>query len=786
MVTIRLQRVIWVMMIAVLLVSLEAISIKLEGAERHNLLKNGDFESWTKRGLPSGWLFLAGQTRKVISHERKSVKSGNSSVKINLSGENNSAIIGSWIYNIYPDTEYLFTGYVKGKGNVTLKVVVEGNLGSIKVPLSSEWKEFRFPFNSQEATRILPEFRCRGIGTIWIDNCQLIKIGKPGASVLPNRRQLVKLLSYQRNPVSPDKNTDEWVKTYIAPQNKLLSIKEAISTLGKAENPQWRVGQWVRYEVFDDIIIPSTKPEKRRQISVIECALEDKEKIGGRDYWWYVVTIKMDKYWVAQSFGRYDTGRKILLKRKRKVVLKFLVDGPEFSDIHRYLLKIDDEPLIEYTDGKRAMLPVLSIEHALIKPKPQQGEKEKIFLPNFGVAKVLKLKEKSSDGERIYYTNSNIPVTGIVGYEIHSSFLDRKAYLINFGRYTLKNKPIDESPLVLKLPRKPWLAISTEVFEGYNNLGLFRKLYRLGINLFEDIRGVYLGERRRFFNQTPVYFYSRNCWDVDIFDICRSNFLGFRSHLDEPYQRQRKRFDYFRPKEVNNMSDASRRYVSAIRKLYKNYNFWPGQRIKSYNSPPGCAWFDMKAGADGFIFEHARLKDEIEYLKNVVGGEIGQDIAEAIDMASITGAANTFKKPWGIGIYRQIPRDAWIQSFLTARERGAFYLGFWVANREFMDSIMDMLPQITRALNRKWTPKQSTVALVIPNNFVFGLSGTWITRPWGVLDYPEGEKINAIIAKKAVELYRKGIIFDILLDDPEAHINWSKYKEVIHISETFH
>jgi len=581
---------------------------------------------------------------------------------------------------------------------------------------------------------------------------------------LPARREILKLLDYQAHPVAPEANTDEWTKPFLGAEDAARAFRAP----GAPGWPRWKVGQWARYRCRDEWLVLSASPERRPHVALVDCAIVGEEAVGDKTYFWYQSVVRLDKYWVAKSTGRYDSGQKVLLETDRKAVLSFLVDGPEFKDVRRYQLKVDDEPLLEYTDGERAVLPRLNIDHALIRPAARTAL-------------------KMAHAEIQATLNSQAPVTGILSLEYRAPHLDRSATLVNWGEQGARDERAGEKPLVLRLARPPYVAVA---FDGFGELRHFQEMVAAGAELFQHQTVLYLGEARRYFNRMPAYFYNVRHWDADPFDLCRSNLLGFSPHLDEPYQRQRKPNEYIKRGEVQTLAEAAERYSAALTQLLKTQRVWPGEEVMDYNSPASAAWYSARVGVSGFVLENARLTQEMADIERVTGKKDARALADEINLACLCGAARRFGVWWGQGIYRWVPERYWRDELVYYAERGARYLGFWIeggpASKDpqltYYESVRKALPEIAKTLKSIHVePRRAKVAIVVPNGYVLGLAGSSPETPWGILDFPQGKRMTDEVIAHAADLFGKGLAFDIVVEDPAYPPALAEYEEVIRV-----
>ena len=729
--------------------------------EHTNLLANAGFEEWPgKDGPPAGWAFLMGQSPSVFLRDTQDKHSGAASLRYELGGENNTGWLGQRVRGIHPDTEYRWSGYLKvAQGaKIPLRLNVEPNLGGCELQPSADWARWEWTFNSREAETAVVQFRFRGSGTVWVDDVHLVRVGEPGAKVLPERADLLRLLAYQSNRADPDTNTDTWTRP-------LCRDKRAGTTFPLAPDPvvpEWGVGQWVRYLCRDSLLVPSQKPEKRPQIALIDCAIVGEEILAGKRYCWYQSVVRLDKYWVAEARGRYDSGEKLLLARERKAVLSFLVNGPDFSDVRRYQLKIDDEPLLEYTEGAGAALPRLDISHALIRPSGEGGT-----------------------GDEVHHSRA-VPVTGVVSFVKSAAHLDRTAEVVNWGQTGAVDERRGERPFPIELASPPYIAVA---FDGFGTVDQVAEMVAAGANLIQNQVGLYLGEVRPFYNRLPAHYFNARAWDVDMFDLCRSNFIGFAPHLDEPYQRQRKPNEYIKRGQAGTLPEAAESYTSALRRLLDRMQFWPGHEMHSYDSPAAAAWYDARAGAGGFVLENARLTSELAAVARVTGRKGARALVDEINIACLAGAAGRFGIWWGQGIYCWVPQRYWRDELITYARNGARYLGFWITltrhkddELAFYKQVRAALPDLAREVRAvQVIEREPAAAIVVPFGYVVAMPGSVPARPWGILDDPGGQDVTDSVIRKAAEFYDQGVAFDIVVDDPGFPPALSRYGTVVKI-----
>ena len=300
----------------------------------------------------------------------------------------------------------------------------------------------------------------------------------------------------------------------------------------------------------------------------------------------------------------------------------------------------------------------------------------------------------------------------------------------------------------------------------------------------------YLGEVRQWANTMPAYFSNTKRWDVDLFDVCRSNFRGFAPHLDEPYQRQTKRAFYVKAGEASDLVSAADLYSNALEGLVTEACFWPGQTIPDYNSPPSAAWYSARAGASGFILENARLVDQMSQIAKATGQPAQREFVVELNVACMRGATRRFNTWWGMGIYRWLSQDVWKDELLDYARHGSSYHGFWIEGGaalrdpelKYYNNVLKAIPDIVKALKQvEPQPQRATALILVPNGCVAGLLGSNPVKPWGVIDFPRGEELIYNVIRESHELFTADVVFDIAVDDPQHPPDLSSYERVIRI-----
>lgn len=747
--------------VAAVLVMLSAPAARCQAPS--NLLPNGGMEQWdSTTGLPAGWGMMRGGSPAAVHRDTQTVQSGASALRVELGENQTEAWMGEDVGGIHPDTEYRLAGYIRTSPGAKLVMIlnVELNLGGQALPAAATWTEFHMDFNSRDCTTINVGLRVNGTGTIWVDGMTLTQIGKAGASITPDRAELLKLTAYQKDAVDPSTNTGAWTQSYrrsVTPAR----LQTLIPTTKVAAKPHWKVGEWARYLCNDQLLVKGGKQEKLFQITLIDCKIVGTQQVDGATYYWYQSVVRVRRYWVEKVNGRADTGQKILLDRPQKAVLMMLVDGPNFKDIRRYMLKVDKDPLLEYTDGKQAVLPRLNIDHLLIRPMGETGKgavKEDAVLA------------------------ASVPVTAMRSFTYHGPQLDRTATLVNWGDSGASNDLAGEKPTIVTLAHPPYLAVA---FDGFGGLDYCKQMAQAGVELFQDMTVTYLGEAREFFNQVSAYFFDDNVWDTNEFDIARSNFIGWGGFMDEPYHRQIRWQDTM--KSASNEVEAADIYSASIKKRVEGSLDWPGTTVADYDSPASVSWYSARVGMPGFILENARLGPEMDDIKRLTGLADQREMADAIDIACLAGAASQFGGWYGEGLYKWSPEQYYRDDLAYYAAHGATYLGFWIEGGlyhqdpqfKYYHTVLSMIPDIKKTIHQVAAPRPKAAALIlVPNGYVLGLAGSDPVKPWGIVSNPGGQKLTDDVIRKCADLFKQRVTFDIMVDDPANQPDTSGYANV--------
>ncbi|OGV50268.1 MAG: hypothetical protein A2017_06685 [Lentisphaerae bacterium GWF2_44_16] len=738
----------------------------------HIPICNSGFEEWlSSNKIPKDWKIQHSASGGNISKEIDAYE-GKYSLKIN----------GGFCYieqsqKIIPNTEYQLECYIKPylqSGNITFKA--EQNLGGItlneKKIVNGQWQQISFNFNSQQENICRIIFLIRGNGHFLVDKISLFQKSLPGASITDEaKRIMLNTPVYMSHKIDPSKLDANWTDSFVSKQDKSLN-------LNTDKKLSWQPGQWVRYKVSDNRLIPSGKSRiKKPEISMVECSI-----LGMEDnYYWYQMTVRLKQFCAIEPSGGTENGNVVLINSPRSLKIQMLVDGTEFKDIKRYIVQFDDNIPLEYTDGKKAVLPDNDLNDILVKPILEtSSERNLIQLPCGSIETLLQSK-----GNIKADLNYEIPVTGIARLALESIYLDRKLELIDWGE-KITPTTVLENPLKIILPPKPLLGINRIAIMDKMNfssdymLAKVEILQRAGCNFFGEYDGDIL---RKYLNIQSIYFTSHSIWTLDIFDRWRSNLARSHQLLDEPYERQTNFQEVMGENELRNKNlfEISELYVKKVSGMVSNKRLWPGDKVIVYEGHEYMAWYDFMAGNDSFIFEDAgqcgTWRKTFPALNKLTDEELFR-----WQYSFIKGAADYYGKKWGVAIYDYMPENIRLTALKTAYDMGADCLEFWQENEKKypLYEILDLTVKIKKYI-RDSTPsrtKKAEIAFVLPKGFIAQRSNKGL---WGGCDMDKTgyDKIMHSLISQTIPLIKNDIPFAIVYDE---YFNPEKFHKIISIS----
>lgn len=357
----------------------------------------------------------------------------------------------------------------------------------------------------------------------------------------------------------------------------------------------------------------------------------------------YEVSIKdvliNNQRWLEYNISRNQARARILLRLENNI-------------IKNYRVKINNEPEIDYqNENGEALLPRIPMAKYLILPGQYQ-----------------EFTEKQLD--------QAVPITGLRSASFNSPFLDREITLkesgISDGRIS------DEGTSVIVridtryetgmfVPRKinyegDYLCCENYRWEyGEIDYPKIDEFIEAGVNSFSanaiiEVITKNLAGRLQTAREFSDYMKAKNAYyshsiasAYDFFDMFRSNFITLPA-LDEPYAH------FNQSKDSSGAAAVTGQYEDFVRSLYPpTVGWWNENLPASFNYPIAVSWYDLEAGASGFIneglgsYELATLK----YFNENFSLDIPLTLDNVVNLqaAFMAGASRQFQKPWGLGIY---------------------------------------------------------------------------------------------------------------------------------------
>lgn len=208
------------------------------------------------------------------------------------------------------------------------------------------------------------------------------------------------------------------------------------------------------------------------------------------------------------------------------------------------------------------------------------------------------------------------------------------------------------------------------------------------------------------------------------------NFVNGVMWLDEPYA-------YFPdwekgstpPTDVAAVSqrytDFVRRYLDRERGILKSPEENRTAPLLSANTVESLAWYDLKAGADGFWVEGLGgfVLGQVHFFNEHFALDIPETPENYMRLIAAfeRGAADHFNRTWGYGIYAGTPHHLRESIMEGLYERGATYFFFWAnhADGTLTTEEVISLAQHISDYARTHTPSktQATVAIVMPAGY---------------------------------------------------------------------
>lgn len=314
-----------------------------------------------------------------------------------------------------------------------------------------------------------------------------------------------------------------------------------------------------------------------------------------------------------------------------------------------------------------------------------------------------------------------------------------------------KPNPFEKSGdliLMTFVPREPLGNEKETYFFGDLDFGLLRKAIEAGINCIdggfvleylsksmaspkEDSLEVRQSLRRRFVQEMNKYdvFYGHGI-ALEGERIENERFVGGNIYLDEPYA-------YFPseslPTEQVKTVALNRDLATACQYYQKHLEGYlylerkKGRSGKSlpiiFDSNESVAWYDLKAGANGFGFEvmGKLYLNQLRYFNEMFGLKIQETPENYVRLAAAfaRGASDHFDKPWGMCIYGGTPPAVREKLLEETYERGATIYNLWAFHEDLpitTEELLDLTAYIKNyaRLHPPSKTKANTVVAVPP------------------------------------------------------------------------
>lgn len=152
-----------------------------------------------------------------------------------------------------------------------------------------------------------------------------------------------------------------------------------------------------------------------------------------------------------------------------------------------------------------------------------------------------------------------------------------------------------------------------------------------------------------------------------------------------------------------------------------------------FDSNESVAWYDLKAGANGFGFEcmGKLYLNQIAYFNRVSSLAIPETPENYIRVASAfaRGAARHFGKPWGMVTYKGTPGTIRKELLRELYDRGATIYNFWAFHEDYplsLEELLELLDYLKEySTGRKPAKSEAEIAIVLPAGFIVPVNIYW-------------------------------------------------------------
>ncbi|MCL6629536.1 MAG: hypothetical protein K6U00_08045, partial [Armatimonadetes bacterium] len=484
---------------------------------------------------------------------------------------------------------------------------------------------------------------------------------------------------------------------------------------------------------------------------------EQSTRVSGKSYqWWRLVMRKFD-------------GKVLALRVLSESVP--MTSPSEVGDIVRYIYSPEPGIALEYVDQTtgRALLPEHDIRRDFL-PRPAADARYTDGFASTGTFLGQVITKSAYPGR-----------CPSVDFRQPKLLKIRTAFTIGTSRIVRD----DGTPPGADYHYVPWTQedVQTMIQAGFN------------VFLFGD-------QIRAWVENEPVFFHGNPVFPDDFY---RSNFRTGRMYLDEPLGRQGWTYELKeRPSSPEMVAQALRQRIEYLESRSTRRFDFIGQpstgtldlvrpKAPSWEYDYWCAWYELQAGAPGFIHEGMYGPGLWGYIPSDLLGN-GFDLRPRDQFnfvyAFLRGAARSFDGYWGTSIYGQTARDWMYPAFERAYQMGAKCFWFWTTGRQHHTPYniqLELARRITEYAEKhprdeKALLRQADVGIVIPPGYAINWQGVWGMNREAVNSH--GVTYGDIAAAAIWEgmlCSRKGIEYDFLVDHPG--IEKLGYRRLVRIQE---
>jgi len=484
---------------------------------------------------------------------------------------------------------------------------------------------------------------------------------------------------------------------------------------------------------------------------------EQPSRVSGKPYrWWQLIMKKFD-------------GKVLALRVLSESVP--MTSATDVGDIARYIYSPEPSIALEYVDQStgRALLPEHDIRRDFL-PRPAADARHIGGFASTGTFLGQVITKSAYPGR-----------CPSVDFRQPKLLKIRTAFTIGTSRIVRD----DGTPPGADYRYVPWTQedVQTMIQAGFN------------VFLFGD-------QIRAWVENEPVFFHASPVFPDDFY---RSNFRTGRMYLDEPFGRIGWNYELKeRPTSPEMVAQALRQRIEYLESRSMRRFDFTGQastgtldlvmpKAPSWEYDYWCAWYELQAGAPGFVHEGMYGPGLWGYIPSDLIGE-GFDL-RPIDQfnfvyAFLRGAARSFDGYWGTSIYGQTARDWMYPAFERAYQMGAKCFWFWTTGRQHHTPYniqLELARRITEYAEKhprdeKALLRQAEVGIVIPSGYAINWQGVWGMNREAMNSH--GATYGDIAAAaiwEAMLCSRKGIEYDFLVDHPG--IEKLGYKRLVRVRE---